>query len=143
VALVGRAGAGTTAVAFGDVAELLSDDWIAALAAAAQSASVDPDLRLVVQQRVLEVDGSATSYAVRLADGRAEVVPGDVADADITFTEDRETAAAIAAGALSAQAAFMAGRLRVGGDLRAVLERARDLSVLDAIFAPARTGTSG
>jgi hypothetical protein len=143
VALVGRAGAGTTAVAFGDVAELLSDAWIAELADAARSASVDPDLRLVIQQRVVDADGSTTSYAVRLADGRAEVVPGDVADADITFTEDRETAVAIAAGALSAQAAFMAGRLRVGGDLRAVLERAWDLSVLDAVFAPARGATSG
>ena len=124
------------------MAELLSDEWIADLAAAAATATVDPELRLVVQQIVTDADGSAVAYAVRLGDGGASVVAGRVEDADVTFTQDRETALAIADGRLSAQAAFMAGRLRVGGDLPTVLDRARDLAALDDIFAPARATTA-
>lgn len=124
------------------MAELLTDEWIAALAAAAGSATVDPDLRLVVQQVVTQPDGTRFEYALRLADGEASVVAGRVDDADITFTQDRETAVAIATAQLSAQAAFMAGRLRVGGDLQMVLERARDLTELDDIFSRARASAS-
>ena len=120
------------------MAELLTDEWIAALAEAAASAAIDPQVRLVVQQVVTEPDGTSLEYAVRLADGRASVVSGRVDDADITFTQDRETATAIATAQLSAQAAFMAGRLRVGGNLQTVLERARELTELDDIFARAR-----
>jgi putative sterol carrier protein len=64
-----------------------------------------------------------------------------VADPDVTFTQDRATAAAIASGELSAQSAFMAGRLRMGGDLRAVLDRSQDLTALDDVFASARPTT--
>lgn len=127
------------AVASAYVAEILSAEWIAELSAAASAATVDPGLRLVVQQIVTDDDRPAITYAVRLVDGRATVVAGEAPDADITFTQDRATALAIARGELSAQAAFMAGRLRVGGDLRAVLARARDIDVLDHVFAPARS----
>lgn len=125
------------------MAELLTDEWIADLATAARSAAVDPEIRLVVQQVVTDPDGTELAYAVRLADGRASVARGRVDDADITFTQDRETAAAIAAAELSAQAAFMAGRLKVGGNLQTVLERARDLVELDHVFAQARERLSG
>jgi hypothetical protein len=130
------------AVLCGDVAEPLTDEWISELATAAGSATVDPGLRLVVQQVVHDDDGSTVAFAVRLADGRAELVAGRVDDPDVTFTQHRRTATAIAAGRLSAQAAFMAGDLQVGGDLRAVLGRTLDLTALDSIFAPARAGAA-
>ena len=124
------------------MAELLSDEWIADLAAAASTTTVDPALRLVVQQVVTDREGADLAYVVRLADGRVTVLAGTADDADITFTQDRDTALAIAGGRLSAQAAFMAGRLRVGGDLHEVLRRARDLGSLDHVFAAARTGAA-
>ncbi len=51
--------------------------------------------------------------------------------------------AAIATGEESAQAAFIAGRLRVGGDLRQVMDRAGALATLTDVFAPARGSASG
>jgi len=124
------------------MAGLLSKGWIAELDAAARATSVPDDLRLVIQQVVTAADGTEVAYAIRLHDGRAEVRPGRAVDADVTFTQDRDTAAAIAAGEISAQAAFMAGDLRVGGDLRGVLDRARLVAGLEDLFAPVRSAAA-
>ncbi|MGH9083875.1 MAG: SCP2 sterol-binding domain-containing protein [Acidimicrobiales bacterium] len=123
------------------MALFLSDAWLADLEAAARVASPPADLTLVVQEVVLHDRGDETAYAIRIGGGKVEVERGRAADADVTFTQDRATATAIASGELSAQSAFMAGRLRMGGDLRAVLERAQDLTVLDDVFASARATT--
>lgn len=124
------------------MAEFLTDAWIAELGAAADAASVPAELHLVVQQVVLHDRGDETTFAIRIADGTVAVQSGRADDADLSFTQDRATAAAIAKGELSAQAAFMAGRLRVGGDLREVLERARELVAIDDIFAAPRATTT-
>ena len=121
------------------MAEFLSPEWIADLAERSADATVPAAVRLVLQQVVRDDDGSEVAYAVRLADGRLSVTPGRVDDADVTFTQDRATAAAISAGTTSAQAAFLAGRLRVGGDLAAVLGGARELADLADVFATARS----
>jgi hypothetical protein len=120
------------------VPEHLSPAWLDALADAGRRASAPPEVRLVLQQVVVDDDGTEVAYAVRIADGSIDVVPGRVDDADVTFTQDRATAAAIAAGTLSAQAAFLAGRLRIGGDLTAVQVAARELANLEDVFATAR-----
>jgi putative sterol carrier protein len=125
------------------VAVFLSDAWLAELDAAARSATPPSDLRLVVQQVVAGDHDHDTCYGIRIEDGRISVVPGRVDDADITLTQDRITAADIAQGALSAQVAFMAGRLRVGGDLSAVMDRAGALVALGDVFAEVRDSTSG
>ena len=123
------------------MAEFLSDAWIADLDRAARSAAVPSELSLVVQQVVLDERGVESSYVVRIAEGRAAVEAGRSDDVDITITQDRATAGEIARGELSAQTAFMSGRLRIGGDLREVIERARELATIEDIFAAARAGT--
>jgi putative sterol carrier protein len=124
------------------VAVFLSAEWVAALDAAATGSSVPNGLRLVVQQIVPDGDGGGeVAYAVRIADGTVRVASGRADDADVTFTQDRATAAAIATGELSAQAAFIDGRLRVGGDLSALLEHTAALAALDDVFASARAAT--
>lgn len=121
------------------MAELLTSAWVSALAAAAEGASAPAGVELVVQQVVVDVDGDdELAYAIRIGGGTIVVVEGRADDADVSFTQDRATATAIATGALSAQAAFLAGRLRVGGDLRAALDSARELATLDDVFASAR-----
>lgn len=124
------------------MAEFLTDEWIAELDHAARDATAPDDLHLVIQQIVLEDDGVERRYAIRIDDGRLSIAPGRVDDADLTLTQDRATAAAIAHGELSAQVAFMSGRLRVGGDLRRVLERAGALAALGDVFAAARASTT-
>lgn len=123
------------------MAEFLTDAWLADMDAAA-TVTMPDDLHLVVQQVVLDDRGRETAYAIRIGGGRASVTPGRVDDADVTFTQDRSTATAIAQGELSAQMAFMAGRLRVGGDLRGVMDRTQQLVELGDLFASARADTS-
>ena len=65
-------------------------------------------------------------YVSVRADG-VGVAAGRQRDPDITFTQDAATAAAIQSGGQSAQAAFMSGRLRVGGDVRVLLDHQDDL----------------
>ncbi len=125
------------------MAEFLSAEWLSELDAAAGAASAPADLRLVVQQVVLGDDGTElAAYAVRITDGAVQVIPGRAPDADVTFTQDRATAAAIARGELAAQRAFLDGHLRVGGDLTRVLDASRQLVGVVDVFAPARTGTT-
>lgn len=124
------------------MAEFLSPEWIGELGASAESVRVSLDLHLVVEQIVSDRDSSEVSYVIEITSGRVLVRPGRTDDADITFTQDRATAAAIARGELSAQAAFMAGRLRVGGDLRSVMDRSRELAAMVDVFAGARATTT-
>jgi putative sterol carrier protein len=63
---------------------------------------------------------------------------GRASHPDLVFTQDRATAEAIHRGELSAQAAFMQGRLRLGGDLRAVVDRAGELTAVHDVFASVR-----
>ena len=124
------------------MADFLSPAWIADLDAAAGAAHAPAEVRLVVQQVVVDGDVELAAYAVRIADGQVRVEPGRAADADVTFTVDRPTAAAIARGERSAQQAFLDGALRVGGDLTRVLDGSRQLAGLVDLFGAARTGTS-
>lgn len=121
------------------MAEFLSDEWITALDTAARAVRVADDLELVIQQVV--PDGAASgevAYRVEATRGAVRVRPGRAAAPDVTFTQDRATAEAIHRGTLSAQAAFIDGRLRLGGDLRSVIDRAGALVALDDVFAATR-----
>lgn len=127
------------------MAEFLSDGWLDAVErAAARSSGVPAELRLVVQQVVLDVPGGdeLVVYSLRLADGTVTLERGRRADADVTFIQDRATAAAVAQGQLSAQSAFLSGDLRVGGDLRVALRQASAITAIDDIFAEVRATTS-
>src|SRR5690606_23820471 len=77
-------------------------------------------------------------YAIVLDHGDNRVVAGPVDDPDVTFRTDRATAGAIAAHAESAQTAFMAGRLRLGGDVRALLANQDLLAGIDDCTASLR-----
>jgi SCP-2 sterol transfer family protein len=121
------------------LAGFLTDAWLDDLEAAAQRAELDTKGALVLQQVIPDgPEGREVAYAIVVRDGRVRLERGRVADPDLTFTQDRATAEAIHRGDLSAQAAFMQGRLRLGGDLRAVIDRAGELAAIDDVFASAR-----
>ena len=129
------------------MARFLSDEWIDALdRALADAAPADPAATLdgsplVVEQCVTRPDGDPVVYHVVLGDGRARAVPGPAPEPTLRFTQDRDTAWAIGTGRQSAQAAFMTGRLQVGGDLRALLDE-RLVGQLGDAFAAVRAGTT-
>ena len=120
------------------MADFLTDAWLDELEAAATGADVPPMPRLALQQVVPDGPDGEVAYALVVEDGRVEVCRGRVENPDLVFTQDRATAEAIFLGELSAQAAFMQGRLRLGGDLRAVIDRAADLASVDDVFASVR-----
>ena len=122
------------------MAGFLTEAWIDDLDAAVQAVALPDDVQLVVQQVVTDAGGDVP-YVIAIADGRVRVRSGRAERSDVSFTQDRATAAAIARGELSAQVAFLDGRLRLGGDLRAVLARAGDLAALDDAFAATRAAT--
>jgi hypothetical protein len=75
-------------------------------------------------------DGTVV-YALVLDHGENRVIAGAQPDPDITLRTDRSTAVAIASHAESAQTAFIAGRLRLGGDVRVLIANQDVLAEID------------
>jgi putative sterol carrier protein len=135
------------------VPEFLSDEWVDALDAAVSS---DAELarrangatlvvQYVVEGDVVEggvVEGPARSYHLVIADDAVRARSGPAPDPTVVFTTDRATAAAIATGRERAQVAFMAGRLRLGGDVTALLAHRDLLAGLDAVTEAVRDRTA-
>ena len=94
----------------------------------ASRVAVDETVRIVVQQELVD-DGA---WYVVVADGRASVGIGRHPEPDVVLSQERATAAAIAAGELSAQQAFIDGRLRVRGGLDRLVRATDALAVLGA-----------
>jgi predicted lipid carrier protein YhbT len=128
------------------MARFLSPEWLEELDAAARRAQGDQlppgEVRLVVGQRVRRGPGDEVSYALRLEDGTVRVAPGPADDADVTLVQDLDTATAIAQGHLSAQAAFMTGRLRIEGDVSVLLAHQDLVAAVDGALAPVRATTT-
>jgi putative sterol carrier protein len=127
------------------MARFLSEEWIEALDAALrddrEALRATAGARIAVAQVVTDGPGGRVAYTVQVDDGSARVRGGD-AGADVTFTQDHATATAIARGELAAQAAFIEGRLRVGGDLALLMEHTQVLAGLDTALARARAVTT-
>ncbi len=91
---------------------------------------------------VTDGPGGEVRYHVRIIDQTAAIVRGQAAHPDVTFAEDYVTASAIASGQLSAPAALLAGRIRVGGDMAALIAHQDILSIADPVPAAVRAATS-
>jgi putative sterol carrier protein len=131
-------------VSSGPVARWLTTEWLAAVGrAAAGSAELreaSRGLRLTLQQRVTGPDGEK-AFHVRFEDGEIEVREGDAERPDVTFSQDRDTAEAIARGRLSAQSAFMAGRLQVSGDVPLLVRHREAFAAFASALEPVRAAT--
>jgi predicted lipid carrier protein YhbT len=128
------------------MARFLSPEWLGELDDAARRAQGDQlppgEVRLVVGQRVRRAPDDEVAYALRLEHGTVRVVPGPAEDADVTLVQDLDTATAVAQGRLSAQAAFMTGRLRVEGDVSVLLAHQDVVAAVDGALAPVRATTT-
>jgi SCP-2 sterol transfer family len=128
----------------------LSPEWldaaqraIDASTATRKAAAGSADCADFVVQHVVTggSDGDLTYHVLAGADG-VRICRGDAPDPTVVFTEDYGTAAAIGRGELSAQAAFMAGRIRVHGDLGRLIERGGAFDEIDEALAGLRSETS-
>ncbi len=107
--------------------QYLSDEWMTeandALAADTTLAAASADLDLTIQYEVTGSPLGKRAYGVRLDHGSAGIESGNHSDAPVSFSLDYDTAAAIAKGELSAQAAFMQGKLKLGGDVGVLIRQ--------------------
>lgn len=107
-----------------------STAWLADLATAATSTTVPDDVEATVEQVVIGGPEGDVRWSVRLAGGRAQVVVGEAPDADVSLTADWPTALALSNGDLAVSDAFLAGRLRLRGDVQVLLRTAAVLEGL-------------
>lgn len=125
--------------------QFLSPAWLAALDDAARRseslAAAGVGRRLIIEQHITGTPDGEVVFHVALDDGAASVTAGPADDPTIRFEQDLATALAIASGRGSAQRAFMAGELRVGGDLRILLDHQDLLAGLDDVFQTVREQT--
>ncbi len=128
----------------------LSDEWIDAMdrAAAGPGGPRSAEGTVVVQHVVTDVpaggDGRPTeerSYHLVITPDSARVRPGRADEHTISFTGTYEVAAEVARGERSAQAAFMAGELRLGGSVDALLAQHAALGASPDPFADVRATT--
>jgi hypothetical protein len=125
------------------MAEFLSDDWIAALDAAARRA---PDLAVtdpfVVEQVVDLGAGRDVRYQVQFGPDGTRVTREHLQPADVELLADRSTAWSLHQGALRAQDAFAQGRLKVRGRPELLAGRAELFERLERAWAEVRVGTT-
>lgn len=123
------------------MAKYLSDEWMEQAAAALAGADVDPDAELCVQYEVSGGGDGKRHYTLEASGGTVRLVPGRSTSAPVSFALDYDTAVAVANGELSAQVAFMQGRLKLGGDVRVLIDGAATLAAVDATLADLRAAT--
>ena len=127
------------------MARFSSPEWIAALdRAVAEDAALRRASRgvcLVVQQTVTGGPDGDAAWHVVVDDGTVSVKPGEAPDPDVTFRQSYETAAAIGRGELSAQTAFMIGKLRVGGNVELLMTHQSTFDGVEDVFESVRAGT--
>ena len=111
--------------------ERFSSEWIEALDHAVRTLPGGEE-RFVIQQVVDDV-----AWHVVLATDGVRVHAGQAEQADVTFTQDRATADAIATGELRAAAALTSGRLTVNGATARLTAHREALARLDEAFAGA------
>lgn len=119
----------------------LSDEWMQQAAAALESAEVPADAEMVVQYEVSGGGNGKVRYVLDVSGGTATIVPGKRADAPVTFTLDYDTAVAVVTGELSAQVAFMQGRMKLAGDVRVLIDGAAALASVHDTLADLRATT--
>lgn len=130
----------------------LSDEWFsrAAELVAAADLRTPPGRSFTLQQVVLGAEGPsaagrddlAVAWHLTVGEGGAELHRGRHPDPDVTLTCERDTAWAVQRGELSAQAAFMTGRLRLGGDTGTLLASQELLAAFPDVLAPLRAETT-
>jgi SCP-2 sterol transfer family protein len=99
-------------------------------------------VQLTVQQNVTGGPLGDIGYFLKLDTGEAKMQIGQVGDADVTITQDYDTAVAIARGELNAQNAFMTGKLKVSGNIAKLMQHQAAFSGLENALKPLQEETT-
>lgn len=116
-----------------------SDAVLAALNASGDVKSATKGVELCIQQVVTGAPDGDVSYWTKFDDGTVTGSIGDAADADVTITQDYDTAVAMSKGELNAQAAFMQGKLKVTGNMGKLLQHQGAMQSLGPVLQSVQT----
>ncbi|MGH8999683.1 MAG: SCP2 sterol-binding domain-containing protein [Acidimicrobiia bacterium] len=119
----------------------LSDEWVEALDAAAQTLPVPSEVDLTVQQVVHRPGSEDARYHLVFAQGVLRVRPGQAPAPVVTVTQTYEVARALARAEVNAQQALAEGRLRISGGVEALARYGKALGAIGDVFAPVRAVT--
>ncbi len=121
----------------------LSDEWVAALNEALQSAGVTTDGAppLIIQQLVDHPDGLRSAYRIQVDAGGAEALGGFSDGATVVYRQSYEVARGIATGERDAHVEFLLGRIVVSGDTRALVDYRATLELVRAALRDVRSDT--
>jgi hypothetical protein len=127
------------------VVRYLSLEWLDVLtsevaASDALQAAAD-GLELGVTQVVTDGPEGMVTYHLQVHDGGAHFGAGPAEPEHVRFSQDWETAVAVATGVLNAQEALIGGRILLTGDQQKLLDSQSVFRALDAVFAKVREDT--
>jgi putative sterol carrier protein len=127
------------------VVRYLSDEWMerasAAFAEDSRLSEATADADLLIQYEVTGGPEGKRQYGLRIAGGSVTIEQGAHPDAPVSFALTYSTAAAIARGELSAQAAFMQGDLKLGGDVTVLVRQHALIGALEDALGGLRAET--
>jgi len=125
------------------MARYLSDEWFAAVSEALGPAlDAEDQAALTIQQQVEGGPDGPAVWHVQIIDATPTVRRGPHPSPTVTFTQSYSTAVAVARGDLSAQEAFMTGRITMGGDAGALIEAAPAMAAVGDALAAVRAATT-
>jgi putative sterol carrier protein len=120
------------------MAKFLSQQWadevLAALNNSDDVKGAIKGVQLCIQQVVTGAPEGDAKYWTKIDDGKVEGAIGDASDADVTITQDYDTAIAMNKGELNAQAAFMQGKLKVTGNMGKLLQHQGAMQALAPVL---------
>lgn len=123
--------------------QFLSDEWLAAMDAAARGRVVpEPDPLADVTVSIEQVVRGSARWRLVVDRGSCSVIADADGEPDVRLTADRETVEDLAAGRRPALGAFIAGDLVLGGDVRALLDNRAALEALGDVFARVKAETA-
>jgi putative sterol carrier protein len=114
------------------VTEFLSDDWFDTLEARASRAVVPAGIDLTLHQTVGR--DPAISWQIHIGAGAVKIERGAAEEADVHLASDLHTALGIHRGEISAQRAFLDGRLRIDGDIATLMTHREVLEALTPLL---------
>jgi len=123
----------------------LSPEWIDAVQAELTATAALADLAdahsVGVTQVVNDAPWGTVIYHLQVGDGEASFATGVADPEHVRFEQDWQTATAVATGNLSAQEAFINGRIRLVGDQQKLLDSQPVFGALDQVFNTVRART--
>lgn len=124
------------------MARFLTAEWLEAMQRLAEKVEVPDDAAIVVAHEVTGTPDGDVRFRFAAGDGRLSLTWDTTEGADITLLQDYATAVAVARGELPAQQAVAEGRLKLRGDVGALVRNGPAMAALGDLFRDVRDSTT-